>query len=161
MSRLSEGQPLTYDYLSQIEKELDELKGTVAGLVGVTKGIDDLQNVYVRIDNKGGLRNATQPSNVMTIAGTRVLTFAGGSSKSIYDEVQFDVGFSTIPIVVATIQDPTAAGKKVSSSDIAFATVTIGDINKNKFFYKVELIKSTGNIASGDLKVNYFAIGAK
>ena len=155
-NRLAEGQPLTYDYLAQIENELDTLRAEIRKLRG---NVNALQDITVLYDNKASIGNAKKPNDILVIAGSDPIVFQGAPRTKIFQNVKFDSSFAELPLVVATVQDPGSQGR--GGANVAFATVSLGKVSRTDFWFKVELVKSTGNIQNNDLRVNYIAIGKR
>lgn len=154
--RLVQGQPLTYEYLQDLERQVDNLQRNVSNLLGRVKREEELQNLSVLIDYKKGYKNARTPPNVQILAGSLKISFTGNARPVIFQKAYFDRGFAVEPVVVATVHDPERLG---ASDKVAFATVTIGDVTPKAFEFKVEMIRQGQNIMSNDLYLNYIAIG--
>lgn len=157
--RLVQGQPLTYEYLADIEKQVDTLSGRIATLFRNINLRTAIQDITVLVDNmKRGTRNANEPNNVQVLAGAYKIAFTGNPRPVVFQTVRFDRAFKAEPIVVATVADQGDTGAR--GANVAFATVTIGEVSHTQFNFKVEMIRQGTNITRGDLQLNYIAIGA-
>lgn len=160
VDRLAQGQPLTYDYLADIEGEIESLKTRLTRLSNRINNEIEEQNITVLLDKTLATNTPVKPNNIQVIAATIPIQFSGGGKKAVlFDKRNFDRAFSETPIVVASLSDPQPL--RQDGSTIAMATITIGHVSPTLFNYKVEMIRSNQAFRSRDLYLNYIAIGKR
>jgi len=146
MSRLSTGQPITYDFLADLENKVNVL----------TKSISNIQqaNSTTNQNIKVAGRNVGNANNVVIDAGFRVI--GGGSQNTTFDEtIKFDIQFAQEPLVVATLHNPKDRGGEDETSP--YATILIGYVSTSQFNLRIQMM--SGSTANRDLRVNYIAVG--
>jgi hypothetical protein len=147
MSKLSDGQPLTYDYLKGLEEDITRLTQSVNSI-----------NQQLRLENaninfSGGKGSGSRGATNVTVHIDRV-TITENNSPVVVGNVKFDgVEFSAIPTVVANLLASTDGDNENSP----YAVLTIQNITRTGFGYRIQMIR--GNTNARDLVVNYIAVG--
>jgi hypothetical protein len=151
MSKLSDGQPITYDYLSGLEEDIAKLTRAVNKL---GQNIDENNNGPV-LKIRGGSGSGLKGAKNVTVFTDRISVLETDNAV-VEGEVKFNgVSFEGQPVVVATLLN---SNKKDDDQSPPYAVITIGNINKNGFDYRIQMIRGT-KTNKRTLLVNYIAVG--
>lgn len=151
MSKLSDGQPITYDYLSGLEEDIARLTRAVNKLRQNADDDDKAPVLKIRGGSGSGLGNA---KNVTVF--TDKISVIETDNAVVEGEVKFSgINFAGAPIVVANLLN---ANKKDDDQAPPYAVITIGNIHKNGFDYRIQMIRGT-KTNKRTLLVNYIAVG--
>ena len=146
MSRLSTGQPITYDFLADLENKVNALSKSISNI----EQTNSRKNQNIKVAG----RNIGNANNVVIDAGFRVI--GGGNQKTTFNEnIKFDTQFAQEPLVVATLHNPKDKGAEDENSP--YATILIGYVSTSGFNLIIQMM--SGSTANRDLRVNYIAVG--
>lgn len=154
MPDLSQGAPLTYDYINALENRIDALER-------FRRNERAEQNIEILLDGNAVTGNARKPQDMLIQTGRIQLTWTGPAKASEFRAVRFDKQFKNPPFIVASVSDPPNGRNLTGKAYVAFATVTVAGVTRTGFNCLVETIRSGVNVRSGDIFVNYIAIGEK
>jgi len=147
MSRLSKGQPITYDFLADLENKINILTRRVNNID--RQNDDDNSNKNVQF--VGSMLNG---KNITFLAGFRKINVTEG--KTIFNEfVKFDTTFAQVPLVTATLY--AVQNKDGDSGEMPYATLLITETNRSGFNVKLHMVE--GVTTNKDVRINYIAIG--
>jgi len=146
MSKLSDGQPLTYDYLKGLEEDIIRLSKNVTS---INKQLT-LENANINFS--GGKDSGSSGATNVTVHIDKV-TVIGETGPVIRGNVRFGgVKFSAAPIVVANLLNQSKLDE-----DSPYAVLTINNITQTGFNYRIQMIRGATNTRL--LLVNYIAVG--
>jgi len=146
MSRLSTGQPITYDFLADLENKVNALTKSVS----IIEQTNSRKNQNIKVFG----RSVGNANNVVVDAGFRVI--GGGNEKTTFNEtIKFDTQFAQEPLVVATLHNPKDKGGEDETSP--YATILIGYVSTSGFNLRIQMM--SGSTANKDLRINYIAVG--
>jgi len=140
---ISDGEPITYDFLQQLVKVVNDLDSKINGnrransqkISVVGSGLTNLQTITVVCD-----------SQIINI----------GEKQTYKDNIKFPAAtFGQVPHIVASIADLDASGQDILNAP--YATVSIGKVSKGQFECRVDVLKASAK--NTQIKVNYIAIG--
>jgi hypothetical protein len=151
MSKISDGQPLTYDYLKGLETDIANLTNSVNS---INQNLQN-DNQAAKINIRGGSSAFKGAKNITVLVDQESVQ---ESNKAVAEgSVKFSgVGFTAPPVVVANLLN---ASKKIEKQSPPYAVLTIGNISNTGFDYRIEMIRAATGTNSRVLLVNYIAVG--
>lgn len=139
---LSDGVPLTYEWLNQIADAINKLE---------VQNSDDSNVKFVGKITGQDIQVLTGEERI-EVTGTQK---AGASYK--INNIEFSVPFLEAPTVIAMVQSSTK-----TKDDIGFAAgVVVGNITNINFDAVVQLFNDSSNLTNKKFYIKYIAIGKK
>lgn len=148
MSKLSDNQPITYDYLRGLENDIARLSKSIQKLNG-----KDAQEANISV--RGG--RGADVSNAKNVAVLIDKINVVETDKAVINGTVTFSGTSFIgpPIVVANIVN---SSKRDDEQSPPYAVLTIGNINKSGFDFRIQMVTGAAT-NKRTLLVNYIAVG--
>ncbi len=153
VSRLTDGLPVTFEWLNSLVEEINALSAKV-GVSSSGSSVSTIDN----IDVMGSFFNSTTRT-IQIIAEEWTGTATAGRA-TFEDTVKFNPGFADNNVIVvvtaAFVSNGTRKGRPFKAS------ASVGGIDKNKFELTVSLVEDDMDFNKGkQVVVNYIAIGKK
>ena len=152
VSRITDGLPITYEWLNSIVEEINALSAKSVGSSGSSVSTVD------NIDVMGSFFNAT--TRTIQIIADQWSGTATAGRATFEDTISFSPAFADNNVIVvatpAFVSNGTRKGRPFKSS------ASVGGIDKNKFELTVSLVEDDMDFNKGkQVVINYIAIGKK
>lgn len=141
VSRLSDGTPLTFEWLNSL--------------------VDAINNLEALNKDDGSFDGLAGKENIQVLTGSKTVNITGKDatgSKVIIKDIKFKTPFSDKNVVVIAMVTSTAA--KQNNKPIP-AGVAVGEITENNFDAAIQLFDDEGKFGKTSFELRYVAIGKR